>query len=108
MENLGTGAFDVALKAQLTASSNVVVILSDGALDRCVTDHDNKDFVRKEIAMALATGKNTVPVMMDDFKFPEEHLLPEDIRDITKQNAVPWNHYYQEASVRQLLSFLKR
>ena len=65
VENLGTGAFDVALKSQLSGANNVVVILSEGALDRCLTDHDNKDFVRKEIAMALATSKNTVPVLMD-------------------------------------------
>ena len=90
MENLGTGAFDVALKTQLSGANNVVLILSEGALDRCLADHDNKDFVRKEIAMALATGKNTVPVMMDDFKYPAEELLPEDIREVTKQNAVPW------------------
>lgn len=36
VENLGTGAFDEALKRQLTASKNVVVVLSEGALDRCM------------------------------------------------------------------------
>jgi hypothetical protein len=108
VENLGQGAFDVALKQQLAASRNVVVVLSEASLDRCVTDHDNKDFVRKEISMALKMGKNIVPVSTDDFAFPEAEALPEDIRPIVSINAVPWSHMYQEASMRKLLSFMQR
>lgn len=43
VENLGTGAFDEALKRQLTASKNVVVVLSEGALDRCMVSRAGCD-----------------------------------------------------------------
>jgi hypothetical protein len=108
VENLGTGAFDVALQRQLTAARNVVVILSEGALDRCIADAAGKDFVRKEIAMSFRMGKNVVPVKTDEFVYPEEAALPEDIRAIATSNAVPWSHMYQAASVGKILSFLHR
>jgi hypothetical protein len=107
VENLGTGAFDVALRHQLTVSRNVVVVLSEGALDRCLNDHENKDFVRKEIAMALLMEKNIVPVICDDFKWPETYSLPEDMRGLPSRNGIPWSHMYQDACVTKLISFLK-
>ena len=107
VENLGTGAFDVALKAQLMAARNVVVVLSEGALDRCLDDHEGKDFVRKEIAMSLMMDKNVVPVICDDFKWPETEALPEDMRALPSRNGIPWSHMWQDACVSKLISFLK-
>ena len=73
-----------------------------------MNDPDSKDFVRKEISMALKMGKNIVPVVTDEFKWPEAEALPEDIRGVVSLNAVAWSHLYQEASVKKLVSFMQR
>jgi hypothetical protein len=105
VENLGQGDFDVALQRALSAARNVVVVLSEGALDRCMQDYDGKDFVRKELAMALAMRKNVVPVTLN-FAWPDESLLPPDIRGLCVCNSVDWSHSYQEASMERLARFL--
>ena len=91
VEGLAEGAFDSALEEQLRSVKHVVVLLTEGALDRCISDHDNKDFVRKEISTALRLGKNVVPVHCN-FTFPTPEVLPADIRDILRQNMVEWHH----------------
>jgi hypothetical protein len=105
VEGLGDGFFDVAREAKLRAVQHVVVVLSEGALDRCMTDTSGTDFV-KEIALALALGKTVVPVW-SNFSFPTADMLPVDIRGLLRCNAVEWSHSYVEASIKKLLGFLR-
>lgn len=106
VENLGHGMFDAALHAQMAVSHNVIVVLSPHALDRCLSDHENKDFVRKEIAQALKMGKNIVPLEGHDM--PALEAFPEDMRAFPMINAVPWHHTFFQASMTMLIGFLKR
>jgi hypothetical protein len=107
VETMGSGSFDVALQLHLSVARNVVVILSEGALDRCIDDHENKDYVRKEVALALAMQKNVVPVVWN-FTWPEQGRLPADIRELAVRNAVTWSHEYQDASMDRVVRFLVR
>ena len=106
VEGLVEGVFDAALEAKMRAVQHVVVVLSEGALDRCMTDSTNTDFVRKEIAMALALKKTVVPVW-SNFSFPPAESLPADVRGLLKLQAVEWHHSYVDASVAQLVKFLR-
>lgn len=106
VEGLAEGAFDTALETMLNNVQHVVVILSEGALDRCMQDIDNKDFVRKEIATALRLGKNVVPVH-SNFRFPTPEELPQDIRGVLVQNMIEWHHGYVDAAINKLVKFLK-
>lgn len=85
----------------------MVVVLSEGALDRCITDTDHKDFVRKEIALALAMNKTIVPVHTTNFVWPAVEVLPEDIRGLLSQNAVEWHHAYTDAAAGKMVRFLR-
>eukprot|EP01043_Picozoa_sp_COSAG02_P019137 COSAG02_NODE_913_length_15994_cov_6.140484_12_plen_660_part_00 len=107
VDNLGRGEFDTALEANLNAARNVVVLLTDGCLDRCIEDTENQDFVRREIATALAKKKNVVPVTAA-FTWPDTERLPHDIRELCRQNAVDWSHQYQDASIEKLCAFLHK
>lgn len=44
--------------------------------------HDDGDFVRLEIAQALASGKKLIPVLVDGASMPARHDLPADISDL--------------------------
>jgi hypothetical protein len=106
VEGLVEGVFDAALEAKLRSVEHVVVVLSEGALDRCMNDSTNSDFVHKEIAMALALRKTVVPVW-SNFSFPPAESLPADMRGLLKLQAVEWHHSYVDASAAQLVKFLR-
>ncbi len=97
LEVLRAGRFNEALLSSIESCTDFVLILSPGALDRC---QEEDDWVRKEIAEALRTKKNIVPVMLKGFKFPEG--LPEDIDDVRYQNGLTCTTEYFEESINRL------
>lgn len=100
-DSLRNGDFNLALLEVIENCKDFIIILSPNALDRCVSE---RDWVRQELAHALKTGKNIVPVKSDDFHFPE--TLPEDIGEIRWKNAVAVDYEYFDAMVEKLVSFL--
>ena len=100
-DSLRSGDFNLALLEVIENCKDFIIILSPNALDRCVNE---RDWVRQELAHALSTGKNIVPVKSEDFHYPE--TLPEDIDKIRWKNAVAVDYGYFDAMVEKLISFL--
>eukprot|EP00051_Salpingoeca_urceolata_P005340 m.72404 g.72404 ORF g.72404 m.72404 type:complete len:808 (-) comp14247_c0_seq2:66-2489(-) len=103
VEQLGVGAFDDALLDNLHRSKAVVVVLTEGSLDRTLTEAAGSDWMRTEINTSLTLSKRIVPVLFE-FQFPSE--LPSDIADITRYNGVHWPHLWQDAAIDRILAFL--
>lgn len=103
---LGSGKFDKALLTTISNSHNMLLVLTPQSLERCFRDTMVQDWVHREILCALDSKVHIVPVMDPLFKWPEETALPEDIRRLTKFNAITWSHEYQDASVEKLVRFL--
>ena len=82
------GVFDAQIRQEIINCTDMVLVLPQNALDRCVNDDD---WVRQEVALALEKGKNIVPVMLRGFEFPE--VLPEDIDKVRYYNGV---RFYME------------
>ncbi len=83
---------------------------SEGALDRCIEDFtlgENKDFVRKEIALSLRMQKRIVPVLTPGFSWPPRLADVPDICGIQRKNGVPWITEYIHACMDKLLKFLQ-
>lgn len=53
---------------------------------------EENDYVRMEISRALEKEKLVIPVLVDGTAMPSDALLPEDIKGITKRNALPLRH----------------
>lgn len=83
--DMKSGKFDEQLIEAIKESPNFVLILSNGALDRCV---EPGDYVRQEIEHAIKYNKNIISVMEPSFKFPSE--LPDSIKDISKYQCVQY------------------
>ena len=49
---------------------------------------ESDDYVRREVAAALATGRPVVPVLVDDSNMPEAADLPEELRPLLKRQAI--------------------
>ncbi|XP_034254873.1 sterile alpha and TIR motif-containing protein 1-like [Thrips palmi] len=105
---LGVGRFDNNLIQSIKQSNNFILILTPNALDRCLNDHEGKDWVHKEILVALKSSPKCkiIPITEKNFVWPESQLLPEDIRGISNYNAVEWVHDYQEACIEKLQRFM--
>ncbi len=102
VETMRSGKFNEQLYGVLYNCKDVLVILSPGALDRCVNEGD---WVRQEIAHAMKQGKNIVPVMLRSFNWPDS--LPEDIAELPNYEGVNASSEYFDASLDKIIALLE-
>jgi hypothetical protein len=70
-------------------------------------DHAH-DFVRIEIASALAQGKHVIPVLIDDVSMPSADDLPDVLRPLARRHAARLGHERFEADAKRLIGALKQ
>ena len=103
-DSLGRGDFNLELIEIIKNCKDFILVLTPGALDRC---QNPDDWVRQELACALAEGKNVIPLIVKNAVFPEKEELPEDIRRVAKMNGVKADLYFFDAMVDKLCTFLE-
>ena len=103
---LEAGKFDNSLLQNIQSSRNFILVLTSGALDRCMNDSKQKDWVHKEVVCALNSDCNIIPVF-DNFSMPKSKDLPVSIRALTLKNGVNWVHEYQTACVDKIERFIR-
>ena len=91
------GVFDEQIKNEILECTDMVLILPVGALDRC---QNVDDWVRIEISIALENEKNIIPVLLDEFEFPDK--LPEDIDDVRRYSGVRFQMDYFDAVIDKI------
>lgn len=101
VESLRSGDFNAELYKVIENCDDFLIVLSPGALDRCVNPND---WVKNEIAHAISKGKNIVPVLMRGFTFPDN--LPESIASLPKYNGLEANSQFFDAFIEKLQEFL--
>ena len=101
-DSLQGGFFDERIIRAIEECTDFVLILPQGALDRC---HNEDDWVHLEIKHALKCGKNIIPVMLPGFTFPQN--LPDDIACISKINGIPFiMAYFDRAVIPEIIDRL--
>jgi hypothetical protein len=104
-ENLDSGAFERTILSQIEAREHFVVLLQPGSLDQI---SENGDWLRREIAYALAHGRNVVPVTVNGFELRRDLMLPSDVAGLPSFTAVPIHQAYFDAAMERLRTrFLK-
>jgi tetratricopeptide (TPR) repeat protein len=63
---IASGDFERVILGNITARAHFLVLLTPSALERC---DDPADWLRREIETALASQRNTVPLMLEGFDF---------------------------------------
>lgn len=106
IEKLKAGKFDENLLSSVKLAKNFILVLTPNALDRCMGDDEQNDWVHKEIVAAMECGCNIIP-LLDNFHWPQSEKLPEDMRQVTFFNGIRWIHDYQDACVDKLEKFLR-
>ena len=100
------GKFDNNLILAIQSARNFILVLTSGALDRCINDTEQNDWIHKEVACALNSNCNIIPVF-DNFSMPKSKELPVAMRPLTSYNGVNWVHDYQNACMDKIVRFIK-
>ena len=100
------GNYVETIDSHIMQSQTCILVLSKGALDRCV---EEGDIVRHEIALAKEQGLKIVPIMItgNDYAFngyPKD--LPPDIEFIRTQNACIYHQATSAHYIDDLCSFI--
>ena len=90
------------LKQYMSACDIFILVLSRNALDRCSYPYDK---LRQEIEVAKEMDLTFIPVMTDDFAWPEK--MPEGLEYIQDLNAIVFNQEYFEAFFNRLYTFIE-
>lgn len=101
IDDIHIGKFDERIEKNIERSHNFVLIVTADVFERC---QDPEDWVRREIRMALNLKKNIVPVLVNDVEFPKD--LPEDIREISRWQAVKYETGRQSEAIKDIISKL--
>lgn len=101
LESLRAGNFNTKLLEVIEHSTDMLLILPPGGLDRCESEDD---WVRKEVEHALKKKINIIPVMLNGFEFPQ--TLPPSIDGIRYLNGLCANIEFYDAFIEKLASFL--
>lgn len=107
VQNINSGEFDKIILRQIEQRTHFIILLTDGALERCV---NADDWVRREIETAMRLERNIVPIIDKDFKFDKElQYLPASWRvQFSKYNGIRLTHDYFDAAMAKLRTrFLK-
>src|SRR5262249_55468807 len=68
---------------------------------------DPNDFVRLEIATALARDIRVIPVLVDGMRMPAEMILPPSLKALTRRNAMEISHTRFKYDVEQLVTAVR-
>jgi len=69
--------------------------------------HDPADFVRLEIGVALKRDVRVVPVLVDNAKLPNRDELPDELKALTRRNAVELRDSRWDVDVNELVGSLE-
>ena len=107
LENLDSGEFDRKILSEIEARMHFIVLLEPHSLDRIGEDGD---WLRREIAHALAYDRNVIPVTASQFEFNSGFVLPPDVERLRRFQAVDIPSGYFNAAMKVLRGeqFLKK
>lgn len=99
--------FSQHLEKVLGNASTVLVMISDGwlnASNEYGRRLDNpSDFVRIEVATALARDIRVIPVLLKGAQMPGQQALPKALQSLSKRNAIRIHDDQFEASIQRLI-----
>jgi hypothetical protein len=109
----GAEDFFAVIEREIAQSDLLIAVIGRrwlGAVDRGRTHRidDPRDYVRREIELAMGKGKDIVPVIVGDASMPSASLLPKSLRALARLQAVQISDSRWTADVNRLIDLLKR
>ncbi|MDT5269315.1 MAG: hypothetical protein QOH49_1501 [Acidobacteriota bacterium] len=108
VERLGGGdKFLPKIYAALGTCNTFLALISPGWLKEAGRLHDPEDFVRMEIAAALASDVKIIPVLLNGAQMPDKKELPDDIRELVAYQAEELRDTRWDDDVRHLIEVIR-
>lgn len=103
VESLRSGKFNEQLYRVIDGCKDFVLVLPQGALDRCESEDD---WVRLEVMRAMAQGKNIIPVMLAGFTWKDP--MPKGMEELKNYQAITASSSeFFDLSMKRLAGYLK-
>lgn len=104
---IASGDFESVILTNIQTRAHFLVLLTPSALERC---KDPRDWLRREVEVAINSRRNIVPIMLEGFDFGSPHIaeqLSGPLADLGRYNGlrVP-AEYFLEAMERLRKSYL--
>ncbi|MEO8080452.1 MAG: toll/interleukin-1 receptor domain-containing protein [Caldimonas sp.] len=104
--------FDEAIRRAVGASSVLLVLIGrrwlgerEGTLARI---NEPGDFVRQEVAAGLARGMRVIPLLLDGATMPTEAQLPDELRALSRRNALELDNARFAADIERLTGAVRQ
>lgn len=88
LEEMRRDDFNEQLLNYIKNANDVLVLLQEGSLKGCSSPTWENDWFLREISYALEMKKNIIPILIEDYKMPEEQILPQKLKGLTLKNAL--------------------
>lgn len=102
--------FERWIREALAASSICLVVIGDNWLGERPGEQarimDPADFVHKEVAAALSSNIQVIPLLAENVTMPDQSDLPESLRELTRLNAFTVRHGDFNLNMQTLLDTL--
>jgi TIR domain len=113
ISRIGAGSdFVEAIRMAVGRSDALIAVIGRHWAD--ITDEkgrrrldDSADFVRLEVATALARGTRVVPVLVDDVRMPSADALPDDLKRLARIQAIELSDERWAFDMDQLVDVLR-
>lgn len=103
VETLRGGLFNEQLFNVIDKCTDLVLVLPQNALDRCISE---EDWIRKEVCCAMSKNLNIVPILLSGFEWPDP--MPKGMEQLKfYQSITASNHEYFDLSIQKLTTYLK-
>ncbi len=99
--------FEQSISRHLRESDIVLVIITEYTFIQ-ERIHEEKDWVRREIALALDLKKPIIPILVDGIHLPLPTELPANIQDIRRMEGIAFYADYFDAGIQNLANFIRR
>jgi hypothetical protein len=96
------------IREAIQSCNTLLVLISPGWIELVASLQDPDDFVRLEIASALAQKVRVIPVLLDGAQMPKEEDLPEDIRALTSFQAEELSDRHWDEDLRHLIEAVRK
>lgn len=103
LEEMRRDNFNVQLLNYIENAKDVFVILEEGSLDACKKGNWEDDWFCKEIAHALKTKRNIIPILIGDYKMPKQEFFPNELQELSLKNAPEFSFSYFEEYLNKLI-----
>ena len=103
LEEMRRDNFNVQLLNYIENAKDVFVLLEEGSLDACKQGNWEDDWFCKEIAHALKTKRNIIPILIGDYKMPKQEFFPDELQELSLKNAPEFSFSYFEEYLNKLI-----